>query len=231
MRNLISVFGSPQDVLAAPERQLLNIDGIDKITVKKIKSGVDKVFVKRQLEYLENTHTLVYSYWDDQYPARLKSIYDPPAFLFLKGDLSLIDSLSIGIVGSRTPSEYGKSVTQKLTRELVKNGMTIISGFARGVDTIAHKTALDNNGKTIAVLGNGLNVIYPPENKVLLDGFSKNGLMISEFPKKKQDNKRIKYWGTRYRSRSKKRSFVNSYVCFGSEQGNICCSRTGKLSA
>jgi len=182
MRNLISVFGSPQNVLSASERQLLNIEGIDKITVKKIKSGVDKVFVKRQLEYLENTQTQVFSYWDEKYPLRLKSIYDPPAFLFLKGDLSLIANESVGIVGSRTPSEYGKSITQKLARDLVKNGLTVISGFARGVDTIAHKTALDNNGKTIAVLGNGLNVIYPPENKVLLDGFSKNGLMISEYP-------------------------------------------------
>ncbi len=182
MRNLISIFGTPQNVLAASERQLLQIDGIDKVTVESIKYGIDKAFVDRQIEYIQNTQTQVLTYWDETYPERLKSIYDPPAFLFLKGDITLLDNVSIAIVGSRTPSIYGKSLTEKLARELVQNGVTIISGFARGIDTVAHKTALENNGKTIAVLGNGLNVIYPAENKTLLDGFSKNGLIISEYP-------------------------------------------------
>lgn len=182
MRNLISFFGTPQDVLKAPERQLLQIDGIDKVNAERIKSGTNEAFVKRQLEYLENTDIRILTYWDEHYPDRLKRIYDPPAFLFVKGDLSLFDTISIGIVGSRTPSEYGKSITEKLGRELVQNGITIISGFARGIDTIAHKSALENNGKTIAVLGNGLNIIYPNENKVLLDGFAKQGLLITEYP-------------------------------------------------
>lgn len=182
MRSLISFFGTPQNVLKASERQLIQIDGIDKLTAQRIKSARDPNFVSIQMKQLENGRIKILTYWDEQYPDCLKRIYDPPAFLFTKGNQLLFDTLAIGIVGSRTPSGYGKMLTQKLTAELVQNGFTIISGFARGIDTIAHKTALEKGGTTIAVLGNGLDIVYPSENKHLMDVFGSNGLIISEYP-------------------------------------------------
>lgn len=120
----------------------------------------------------------------DKYPSRLKSIYKPPFVLFYKGDISLLNTecKTIGVVGSRENSDYGKRVTEKLVKELVKEDCVIISGLAKGIDSIAHRACLDSNGKTIAVLGNGISNVYPKDNKMLQDEISNFGVVISEYP-------------------------------------------------
>jgi DNA processing protein len=117
---------------------------------------------------------------EKKYPYRLQFIPNPPPNLWIKGDnLDLFNQPTLAVVGSRKPSKYGQKVTQKIVSQLVKRGFVIVSGMARGIDSIAHRSTLKNKGQTIAVLGSGLNVIYPPENKKL---FNQIQLVVSEFP-------------------------------------------------
>ncbi|NLV21896.1 MAG: DNA-protecting protein DprA, partial [Syntrophomonadaceae bacterium] len=119
---------------------------------------------------------------DEDYPLWLGKIHDPPYLLYYRGELSSLNELSIAIVGSRRASSYGKIQSFRLSRELAAKGITIVSGMARGIDTEAHKGALEAGGQTIAVLGSGLDVIYPPENKQLYNEISQQGAVITEFP-------------------------------------------------
>ena len=121
---------------------------------------------------------------DNEYPTRLKGIYKPPFVLFYKGDISLLNTINktIGVVGNRKNSDYGKESTEKIVKDLVESDCVIVSGLAKGIDVIAHKTCLDNGGKTIAVLGNGVDVSYPLENKDIQEIIANKGLIISEYP-------------------------------------------------
>ena len=121
---------------------------------------------------------------DSNYPQRLKNIYKPPFVLFYIGDVDLLNyhGKSIAVVGSRKCSDYGIKNTQNLVKELTGNNCLIVSGLASGIDAIAHQTCLDNNGKTIAVLANGLDIYYPELNKELQDKISTLGLVVSEYP-------------------------------------------------
>lgn len=118
---------------------------------------------------------------DDRYPELLKQIPDPPSLIYVKGVLSVLKAQSIAIVGTRRPTPYGKEVASKLAEELARAGLAVVSGGARGIDTAAHQGAL-KTGKTIAVLGTGLNVPYPRENKKLFEQIAENGCLVSEFP-------------------------------------------------
>lgn len=140
------------------------------------KEDLDKVLSSNSSECI----TLI----NKDYPSRLKSIYKPPFVLFYKGDINLINSSNkiIGVVGSRKCSEYGENVTRKLVKDLVASNFVIVSGLAKGIDSIAHFSALDNGGATIAVLGNGINVNFPKENKDLQQKVANYGLIISEYP-------------------------------------------------
>lgn len=121
---------------------------------------------------------------DEKYPERLKSIYKPPFVLFYKGNINLLSKeyKSVGVVGSRAYSGYGKKVTKSIVKDLVKENIVIVSGLAKGIDTISHETCLENQGNTIAVLGNGIEVFYPNDNKLLQEEISVKGLLISEYP-------------------------------------------------
>lgn len=123
----------------------------------------------------------IITYYCPEYPKNLKNIYAPPSVLYTLGNGSLSNRNMISIVGTRNNSAYGKIQTEELTRELAQNGITIVSGMAKGIDTIAHKTALENYTQTIAVIGSGLDIIYPAENKILFNQIQENGLIISEF--------------------------------------------------
>ena len=125
------------------------------------------------------------------YPSKLKNIYKPPFVLFYKGNINLLDSTkkTIGVVGSRNNSDYGEKVTTSLVSDLTDNDFVIVSGLAKGIDAIAHKACLNKNGNTIAVLGNGLEVFYPSENKDLQKEIENKGLVISEYPDFKESNK------------------------------------------
>lgn len=128
---------------------------------------------------------------DKNYPQSLKLIDSPPPRLYLKGnDLSLFKKRAIAVVGSRRPTGYGRETTKKLVKQLVDSGFVIVSGMARGIDSLAHWTALNSGGETIAVFGNGVDVVYPPENKKLYQEIIKNGLIVSEFPPKQKPFKK-----------------------------------------
>ena len=182
LRNLMAVFGDPANVLRAPIQRLISVQGIEKSTAFRIKSGVDEKYVQRQLTYLAENHIQVLHIWDKSYPESLKRIFDPPSVLFVKGEIRKDDQMAIAVVGTRYPTIYGTSLTAKITADLAKSGITIISGLARGVDTVAHRTALENGARTIAVLGSGHDIIYPGENKKLSEQIAEHGAVISEFP-------------------------------------------------
>lgn len=117
------------------------------------------------------------------YPTNLKNTFKPPFVLFYKGNIDLLNSKKkIAVIGSRNNSSYGKQVTESITKDLVSSDITIVSGLAKGIDSIAHKTCLNNCGNTIAVLGNGLDIVYPKENALLYEEIANKGLIISEYP-------------------------------------------------
>jgi DNA processing protein len=181
IRNLITAFGTPKAVLKAPIQRLIRIQGVEKHIAQRIKENVDEKYVSYQLDYLKRNDIKVLTYWDNRYPPRLKKIYDAPVILFYRGDISVLKSDALGVVGTRNPSEYGKMITEKFCRDLIKYKLTIVSGLARGIDTVAHRTVVKNGGKTVAVLGCGLDQIYPPENKNLAKHITENGVVISEY--------------------------------------------------
>ena len=138
-------------------------------------------FASLELQYRkEAIHFLMYE--DALYPKRLKEIYLPPVVLFYKGRLELFNRLSIGIVGARNHTPYSKEALEYLLPDILERKVSIISGLARGVDSLAHQLTLDLHGETIAVIGNGINICYPKENQSLYDAIGKKGLILSEYP-------------------------------------------------
>ena len=161
--------------------KLKNISGITQSVIKKINS----IKFEKSIEEIKSHKNSGINYltpFDEDYPKLLKSIYNPPVGIFVRGDIQF--EKLIAIVGSRNITQYGKKITKLITDELVKNGFAIVSGFARGVDSLAHQTTLDLNGNTIAVLANGLDICYPPENKILYKKMWDEGSFISEYPMK-----------------------------------------------
>ncbi|HQQ85853.1 MAG TPA: DNA-processing protein DprA [Candidatus Marinimicrobia bacterium] len=171
-----------QEVFSVSPKRLIEVPGIDLKIAERIKNNVDHQFVDQQLNWLKNTPYKITTIIDEDYPARLRNIYDPPVVLFRYGEFLPQDEDAIAIVGTRNPDHYGKEVAALLVSQLVEQNITIVSGFARGIDTIAHKTALEEGGRTIAVLGNGIERIYPPENRSLRDKLVTQGVYCSEFP-------------------------------------------------
>lgn len=137
--------------------------------------------MRNYLENLKNAGIVLLTKFSSNYPDKLAFLPDAPYFLFCKGDLSLLKAKSISIVGSRTPSNYGRIMTDRLSEGLAKNGVCIVSGLAYGVDSISHRKALENGGNTIAVLGSGFNNIYPAEHTTLAKEIAEKGLLISEY--------------------------------------------------
>jgi len=178
---LVDEFGSLPAIFAAPVSKLSETPGISQNIATAISGfkGWDKV--KVELEFLSKNDINIITYQDELYPVKLMNIYDRPPFLYVRGNLNKNDT-NIAIVGSRLASTYGKYTTERISRELALKGLTIVSGMARGIDSVAHRGALTAHGRTIAVLGSGLDVIYPPENKKLYADIIQNGAVISEFP-------------------------------------------------
>lgn len=186
IRNLLARFKKVNKIISASYSDLIKADGISKELASRIQRANShrneiEINLEKDLLRLEKINGRIITVWDQEFPALLKKIYDPPLILYVKGNFVENDDYSIAIVGTRQPTSYGKIQTEKITEELTTQGITIISGMARGVDSIAHKTALKSNGRTIAVIGSGLDVIYPPENKKLFDEISEKGVIISEF--------------------------------------------------
>ncbi|MEG9432725.1 DNA-protecting protein DprA [Terriglobus sp. ADX1] len=145
--------------------------------------GKAKAAALDEVQRLEEQNANYFTYDSPEYPDRLREIYDPPAVLWYRGDASILAEPGIAVVGTRHPSVYGAGMAQMLSRELAARGMVILSGMARGVDTEAHKGALDARGKTVAVWGTGIDVIYPKENKRLAEQILMyGGCILSEYP-------------------------------------------------
>jgi DNA processing protein len=179
---LVKRFGSPQVALEASVAELKRIPDFGEKVVESIKTQVDWEEAEKQLATLNKSGAQMITILDDVYPEPLKRIYDPPPFLLIRGNLTAADQHAVAIVGSRVCTAYGKQIAEQLARGLVDAGMTVVSGLARGIDSGAHRSALKAGGRTIAVLGCGLDIIYPPENEELYDEISASGAVVSEFP-------------------------------------------------
>lgn len=182
IRNLVGYFGSPEAVLDAGVEKLCEVEGIDEKTAQNLKRRVDRRFVDNQLSLIQKYEAHVVSYWDSEYPEILKTIYDPPVLLYIKGSILKKNENSMAVVGMRSPSQYGRWAAERFGEDLAGYGIAVVSGMARGIDTYAHRGALKGGGRTIAVLGCGLDVVYPPENRKLYEQIVDSGAVISEFP-------------------------------------------------
>lgn len=179
---LINHFHSPDAVFQTSLNQLMQVEGVGENLAETITSfDVDKA-IQQEKKLIALNNVSILTFQDDNYPENLKKIYDPPPVLYMKGNLAKSDIVAVAIVGTRTPSRYGKLVTEKVSSQLAERGVTIISGMASGIDSIAHRAAILVKGRTIAVFGCGVNMTYPAENINLKEKILENGAIISEFP-------------------------------------------------
>lgn len=181
-KKLLSLFKTPERIFDAEMDDLLSLEGIGINRAKNIKEFSLWEIVDKQIKVLEKEGIDVVSLHDSFYPEMLREIEDAPVVLYMKGDIQPQDRYAIAVVGSRKPTLYGTSVAENISGELVSMGFTVVSGLARGIDSISHKGALRAGGRTIAVLGSGLDVPYPSENRGLMDKIAGSGCVISEFP-------------------------------------------------
>ena len=189
-RALLAAFGSFSELLRCSEADLVRIEGIHRVTARKLLAAFHRERREGAIERAaERNHDdaarhgfsfLQFSH--DSYPVALRNIYDPPLFLFCWGELRPQDQTGIAVVGTRRPSDYGRRVTEDFCRTFAENGITVVSGLAFGIDTVAHRTALRSGGRTIAVLGSGLLRIYPSVNRSIAEKASAQGCVLSELP-------------------------------------------------
>jgi DNA processing protein len=188
LRALVTHFGDAPSIFHASPGQLIAVEGIERKTAITIanffRHGIPADSLKYaagQISRLAGAGGRLISFWDDDYPPHLKRIYDPPPFLFVRGSLTEADTPSIAVVGTRTPTPYGARVAERFAADLCSLGITVVSGLARGIDTIAHGAALRAGGRTLAVIGSGIDVLYPPENSGLASRLAERGALLSEF--------------------------------------------------
>lgn len=179
-KKLLDFFGDISVAWKASPSSLLEAGLPEKIVQSFIKSR-EEIDLESELEKVSQLGINVLTFLDDQYPRSLKSIENSPPVLYTRGSFADEDDYSVAIVGTRRKTSYGKQVANELAGFLASNGVTVVSGLARGIDTIAHQSALENGGRTIAVFGCGLDVIYPPENRALTEKIEANGVLVSEF--------------------------------------------------
>jgi len=179
---LLSAFGTPEKIFDARVNDLIAVDGIGISRANSITGFSSWDMVEKQVEMIEREGIQAVHVGDSAYPEMLKEISDPPVVVYVRGDIRPQDKYAIAIVGSRNLTHYGEAVAESISRELTSMGFTIASGMARGVDSISHKSAIKAGGRTIAVLGSGVDVPYPPENKMLMNRIAEAGYLLSELP-------------------------------------------------
>lgn len=180
-RRLIQCVGTAEAVFNASDRELLGVTGMTPRLLTALRRQRIPDGAKQDLMQASDKGCRILTQIDSGYPRRLLEIPDPPPLLYVLGELGG-ETASIAVVGSRNATDYGLETTERLCRQLGQEGVTVVSGMARGIDTAAHEGALDGGGRTIAVLGCGLNTVYPPENRDLFHRITENGAVISEFP-------------------------------------------------
>lgn len=156
--------------------------GLDSPALRSIEQWRGKIDPDAEMEKLERHHVQVLTCKDAGYPPRLKEIYDYPPVLYVKGSILPEDEYCLAVVGTRRATVYGKQVTEEMVADLVRSRITIVSGLAKGIDTVAHRTALAAGGRTLAVFASGLDIIYPAENYNLARDIMEHGALISEYP-------------------------------------------------
>jgi DNA processing protein len=181
-KRLLDRFKTPEAVFRAPVKELLKIEGLGEKVAEEIRKGPLEKAVEKELKLLKEIGGTIITLEDEAYPERLKAIYDPSPLLYVRGELKKEDALAISIVGSRKTSPYGRWITEKVSQDLARHGVTIVSGMARGIDSVAHWGAISGGGRTLAVLGCGVDVIYPRENRNLFGQIIDHGAILSEFP-------------------------------------------------
>src|SRR5580704_17001905 len=181
-RLLLEHFGDAPKILAASKSELLRVRNIGEETAEAIANWEKSVDLAGELKRISEfgCHVLISS--DENYPALLREIYDPPIVLYVKGALNAKDKNAVAMVGSRQTTHYGIETARKLAYQLGYVGVTVVSGGARGIDTAAHQGALAAKGRTIAVFGTGINSVFPAENAELFDRIALSGALITEFP-------------------------------------------------
>jgi DNA processing protein len=183
VKRLLERFGKPEAILTASAKELMQVDGVGPEVAKAINGWQSEVDLDAELKRISDFGARVLTLDDPDYPAHLREIYDPPLALYMKGTLDPRDKHAVAIVGSRQTTYYGLESARKLGYQLAYAGMTVVSGMARGIDTAAHQGALAANGRTLAVLGTGLDIVYPAENGVLYEKIANGGgAVMTQFP-------------------------------------------------
>lgn len=181
-QRLVEAFGSPRRVFRASEKDLMEVDGVGRELASRIGSVRVEETIEKEVAACERAGVTVCTLGDDDYPEQLLNLYDPPPVLYVRGTLLASDCIALAVVGTRKPTAYGRSVAEKLTRELAALGFTVVSGLAQGIDGLAHSAAIASGGRTLAVLGHGIDRVFPSEHLKLADEVAENGAVLTEFP-------------------------------------------------
>lgn len=182
IRQLISYCGSAEKVFKTPRGKLLKIPGVGGVTADVILKGNPFKKAEKEITTAEKNNVQLLFFTDKNYPSRLKQINDAPSLLYTKGDINFENSKTIGIVGTRKSTDYGKACVEELVEGLIAHGALIVSGLAYGIDILAHKQALKNNLPTVGVLGSGIDVIYPMAHRDVAKKMEGQGGIVSENP-------------------------------------------------
>lgn len=182
VRALSAHLGSVTAIFDASEKDLTGAEGIGPRAAQRIIEQRDRLDPLEEIARAETLGAHIVTPLDAEYPEAVQNIYDPPLALTVRGSLLGRDRHSIAVVGTRSPSHYGRETAGSLSQQIVRAGFTVTSGLARGVDTAAHRGALDARGRTVAVLGGGLDCLYPRENAALADEIAGSGAVITELP-------------------------------------------------
>ena len=180
-KNLIAYCGNPEAVFYEKRRSLEKIPGIGKIIAESILNFKDFERAEKEIAFIEKNNINVLVYYEDEYPDRLRHIDDAPLVLFSKGNCNLNQNRMIGVVGTRKATDHGKKVCEQLVTELKEYQACVVSGLAFGIDQLAHKTALQNGMETVAILGHGLDTIYPSQHRSLASDITNQGSILSEY--------------------------------------------------
>ncbi|MBN2005290.1 MAG: DNA-processing protein DprA [Anaerolineae bacterium] len=181
LRMLLQAFGDVRSAWEAPEAALHEIS-LDRRALGNLLQVRRQVDLDALLRRVEQAGATVFTWDSEDYPSLLRQISDAPPVLFVRGTLTPADEWAVALVGTRKATVYGREVAHRLAEELAANHVTVISGLARGIDSIAHKAALDAGGRTIAVMGTGVDTIYPAEHRRLADAIVENGALVSDYP-------------------------------------------------
>src|SRR5438477_6469886 len=182
VRQLLEHFGDAPAILRASKQQLLQARNIGEETAEAIAKWEKTVDLNAELKRIADFGCRIVTQAEAEYPELLRQIYDPPIVLYVKGELLPKDKNAVAMVGSRMTTHYGIEASRKLASQLAYVGVTVVSGGARGIDSAAHQGALSGKGRTIAVLGTGINLITPPENAELFERITSNGAVLTQFP-------------------------------------------------